>query len=179
MLIKLVPCSLLVLLLGACDPRPEGTSYIDSRAFFTEQAQQMQDNHTALHKKAMFDGKQEETDDTNPDWQKELSPFSDIDMRKPSLAGRYAVDTSVVSDSTYEISYMATDTATTLRNIVFGFHNDHISYVQATYTEKNTLYETRKDLVYTTGKGYSITGDQQVTLGSPVRYSIEASFSTR
>jgi hypothetical protein len=165
----------ILLLAVSCDSEKNTGSYWDSKAYFESEITRLTKEHAGLQKNLLFDKQHNSIQNDTPDWKKELEPFLAIDLNKAAYAGRFDVDTSL-GYTGFRIRFKAKDAQTDLRYCIITKQTDQLYSVEAAFGNKNNLYQSTKKFTYNPHLGYSITGDQRVTLSTPVDYTIEANF---
>jgi hypothetical protein len=178
-MLKFLPILCVLTLLVSCDSnRTQKEIYWNSISYFQSETTRLTAERIGLHKKLLFDHKDQTTELLTPDWKKELEPFLAIDLQKVSYQGRFDVDTITVGDTAYRIHYQATEEQTDLQNctVVCDKQNGSIISFSAKFNHLNNLYQSTKTYTYSPLQGYSIKGDQQVKLVNPVDYEIEGNF---
>lgn len=176
MLKRFFHACLMATVVCSCTKTTQQSPYIDTRAFFEEQISTLKQQQVAVEKHLAFGNRQEQLVNKAVDWDKELSSFKEIDMRKPSYNGRYTIDTISNKDTGYKIRYRSADPKTDLREVIVGCADGRIQSVMAFYNKANSLYLAGKTLVYCADSGYSVTGSQEVKLGNAIDYSAGGRF---
>jgi hypothetical protein len=152
--------------------------YWDSKAYFESEITRLHQEQVTLQKQLEFDGQSQTVDETKPDWTKELDVFLTIDLHKPIYRGRLDVDTLNVNDSTFQIRYSTTDQKLdlTLCTITLSIPTNAVQEITVKYQSTNSLYASTKTFLYKPNQFYKISGQQEVSLGKGVEYTIKGSF---
>jgi hypothetical protein len=109
------------------------------------------------------------------DWKKELEPFSQCNISKPTFRNSYSVD-SVSGSNTRRITYTALEPQLVIRSLEVNYAGDQIVNMQMVTAETNQLYTATRLLRYIPDSGYRISGRQEMTMGEKSDYFVEASW---
>jgi hypothetical protein len=163
--------------LTACiDTTPHvDSSYFDTKAYFEHEANRLIEQHVLLKKNMTFDGQTDIQQRDTISWTKELRPFIDIDLRKPSYAKRLERDSLRIDEHHYQLIYTSNDKKTDLKKAILEFEDtDTIPQsMKVIITEKNTLYESEKTLTWYHDSAFYIEGHQEVNLTHPIKYRLQ------
>ncbi len=142
--------------------------------FFNNQVKILTQQELMLHKVLAFNNQTDTVVNTKPNWKEELAPFFELDLNKPAYAGRFTI-----KNMANQTTYNALDSATNIKQVVITFNaNQQVESIAFALSEKNNLYQSTKQLVYHTKKGYEITGMQQAKLQQAHVYTVNANFIT-
>jgi hypothetical protein len=169
----------IVFMLGSCGPDKTVESFKnwDSHSYFQSETERLQREHKGLQKDLFFDKQHQTTQQPNPDWLKELEPFMSIDLQKPAYQKRFNIDTLNTGEQDYAITYLANDSQIDLRSCTIQYHNQQVVNVRIEFGQRNSIYKSSRILEYHTDSGYTISGDQDITMGDPVNYRIKGKFT--
>ena len=112
---------------------------------------------------------------TITDWKKELEPFSQCNISKPTFRNSYRVD-SVSGSNTRHITYTAMEPRLVVRMLEINFSGDQVAAVHMVTAEENQLYSATRNLHYVPDSGYRISGKQEMAMGKKTDYFVEASW---
>jgi hypothetical protein len=166
----------ILLFFGACsDDAIHDTvpMYFDSESYFSQEATRL---GNLTHTVVKYIQRNKETDSsaqTVRDWKKELEPFRQCNIAKPSMKNSYQADTTMNGDL-ITIRYTALEDKLVVRNAVVVREGQKIRELHFTTQEENELYRTTRQLDYFPETGYTITGSQKVVLGNKTGYSVKA-----
>lgn len=178
-MLKYLPIFFTLVVLASCNSTPtQQETFWDSKSYFQSEITRLTNEHIGLDKTLLFDTKDQTTKQATPNWEKELEPFCKIDLQKVSYKRRFTIDTLTLGDTAYKIEYTAIEPQTDLQycSIICANSAGRMISFSATFKHLNNLYRSTKTYVYTPRQGYSITGDQQVKLVTPVDYEITGHF---
>lgn len=157
-------------ILGSCKGVEEKTStkYMDLKGFFEQETIRLTKANQKAEKTVTRNGVSETKKDFLPDWDVELSLFSESDINKPAWENSY----KVYEDST-QTNYTALDNKLRTRSIRIrknksGILNE-ISIVNRT---TNNLYSSTEELTYIPDSLYRIIKKQEVILLGNNNYEI-------
>ena len=171
---------LILLLLEACNPSGSKKEilkeHFDIPGFFEEEINQLEKKNQAIEKKINKDGKTETKTLQNVDWEKELAPFVDNDINKPSWVKNFFADTVFLPPGSFEITYTSIDLEIPIKQVKLLFENYSCSFVQINKNSNNKLFSYSQNLEYGKGKGYKINGYQKVKYTFDTRYEIISEF---
>ena len=162
-------------LLFSCQiEQKETTTYVDTKSLLEDVITQLATRHKSLQKNLIFDDSSTTQQVSKVNWQKELKPFTDIDLLKNNYKGRFGVDTIKNTAETYTLRYSSHDTRTDLKELLVTLskYDSSLVAIKARYEDNNTLYKARKELTFYTDSLFTIHGTQQVQLAETVTYQI-------
>lgn len=111
-------------------------------------------------------------------WKRELAIFSDTDISKPALRGRYSVDTVVTIDpitlqDIMQVRFIAQDDQLPIQIVDIQWQDNRIIQVEISVQADNAIYESDKQLSYQPDDRYIIQATQKVISGSRDTFRIE------
>lgn len=151
-------------------------SYFDLPAFFKKEIKLLMELNPGIEKKINKDGETETKILESVDWKKELAPFVDIDINKPSWIRSFSVDTLFLTSKNFEINCVSLEEGIPIKQVKLLFENNSCSFVQINKKSENNLFSSFQELVYKTGEGYRINGYQKVKFAFDTRYEIITDF---
>ena len=150
--------------------------HFDIPGFFEKQVNELQAINPAVEKKINKDGKTETKTLENIDWKKELAPFFDVDINKPSWIKSFSADTVFLTSNRFEITYTANEDETPVKQVKLLFENNSCNFVQINKKSNNKLFSFYQELEYRKGEGYKINGYQSVKYAFDTSYEIISEF---
>lgn len=156
-------------------PTITGENVFNSEKYFSAEASRLA-SKTKMVTKVV--GRNAEVDSglvTIADWKKELEPFSQCNINKPTLRNSYRVD-SVSGPNSRHITYTALEPQLVVRMLEINFTDNQVVAVHMVTAEANQLYSATRMLDYVPDSGYRISGKQLMTLGEKTDYFVEASW---
>ncbi len=164
-------------------PREFSTGYFPIRQFFLGQQQQFIQQGTGLEKTVLLEGKAESQvlhPADSADWYAELAVFFEANINKPAFVGEYKVDTLPHNTEGFDmkISYTATKPGLRVRwlNLYYMGTDTVPALLEAELFQQNMLYQSRQEIRFQRGKGYSIRGMQDVLLLGADSFAVDAVF---
>lgn len=111
-------------------------------------------------------------------WKRELAIFSDTDISKAALRGRYSVDTVVTIDpitlqDIMQVRFIAQDDQLPIQIVDIQWQDNRIIQVEISVQADNAIYESDKQLSYQPDDRYIIQATQKVISGSRDTFRIE------
>lgn len=164
---------LIALLIASCSTNhaPQQALF-NTVAFFNNEVEWLNKQPLQLKKVLVFNNQTDTVINTKPNWKEELAPFFELDLSKPAYAGRFTI-----KNLANQTVYSALDSTTNIKQIVITFNeNKQVESIAFNLSEHNNLYQSTKQLVYHTKKGYEINGMQQAQLQKANEYGLNASF---
>ena len=168
------------MLFVSCNNKTDSTEqelkpFFDLKKYFIEQENLLASKEFRLQKQITKDGKSEEKVFTNVDWQRELKPFAECDINKPSWIYSYSADT-IFTKSGMEIKYISKDLSLPVKQIDLIFENTVLTRMDIHKESANSYYRSTNNYIFEPQKGFSIDGSQEVVLAEKTNYSITAKF---
>lgn len=154
---------------------PESKPYFDLKKYFLQQADLLNKQQTQLQKQITKVSKTEVKIFTSVDWQRELTPFSDCDINKPSWFHSYYADTNFVAGE-MRVKYIARDASLPVRQLQVNFENNIVKQLYIDKESANSYYHSKNSYAYSPVNGFAINGSQEVMLSRKTNYSITAKF---
>jgi hypothetical protein len=164
-----------VVLLVACSgsTNPPASRFFSCAAYFEGEALRLAQNRPELRKDVTRNGMHNALVMAAPDWKRELEPFVQCDIGKPSLASAYRADTLLQHD-TLRYLYTATEASAPVRQVAVLSTAGRIVRIVIETGDTNALFSTRRHLDYRPEEGYDIEGMQVMKLGETTRYTVQA-----
>lgn len=158
--------------------------YYDVAGLIKNEIQLLDSLNPAVDKEVTIDGEKENSTlhFDSLGWAHELEVFTLIDINEPVLKDEYDAFESKL-DSGRVLTYRAKKKSLGVENIHLTFNNSNqLQKLEATYSEKNALYTSTRDLemhFQPLGKQvavsqYAITGKQKMILKDPVNFTIKS-----
>jgi hypothetical protein len=155
---------------------PVATSNFDTKHYFLSEVERLTLLQTSINKKVRYNDTEELITSSPPiDWNKELKPFIDIDLGRPTLSSSFLVD-STQNGELLIINYQAIDNKLDLQHVTIEKVSNQIKKISCLLIKTNSLFKSSTQLVYQPLVGYQISGNQDVTQVSNNSYTIEATW---
>jgi len=172
----------------SCGPNKKlktANSYFDINGLIDLQVKMLDSISPVLFKKAIIDGKTENSEFTPNDstWSREFMVFRSADINKPTLINRYNIIENKSNDGRKTIFYISKERSKTLvdsLSIVFFPGNQKPSKIHAILSHDNALFSNEKTLdIYFTPDGnlissYKIQGWQKMISKDSSAYFVES-----
>ena len=175
--IRKIPLLLLVLIaFSACTQEKKekpALHFFAIRSYFEKQITDLTNQHTSLQKRITKDGTSEEKIQAQPDWKKELRPFTDCDINRPAWFKGYRIDTLQTISETH-LLYTALEEKLAVRKMDIALLQDSVQSITIMLEKKNAYFNSSQSLMYIPGKSYRINGSQKVIMADPINYEINA-----
>ncbi len=127
-----------------------------------------------VHKTVTINGKAESENIVVKNWYDELSPFINADINRPAWHDKYLQKKTILPDSSIQKEYYALMDILKTRNIIVR-QNSEATHLSILNQEKTLSTDNTTQLIYETGKGYSIKTTQRL-LNSVDTIIIDAKF---
>lgn len=116
-------------------------------------------------------------------WKRELAIFSDTDIGKAALRGKYAVDSLITIDPLslqdhLLVRYIAKDDQLPVQVLDIHWQDSQVIKVELSVRADNAIYESDKQLTYLPNERYIISSSQEVLGGSRNLFRIENRWAT-
>lgn len=176
--------STLLFLLNACsDSNPTKTinqpttPFFDLQGFFNTEISQLQEKNPSVRKKVTINGKSEEKQLEDLDFQQELKVFSNSDINKIAWFDKYKIDSTLQREKLQSISYTALDEELKIRKIELKFTDtEKIEQIEIQSKTESFVANASQHLIYQPSKGYSIHSVQGMQLGDEQDIKVEIQF---
>lgn len=146
--------------------------YIDMKGFFTNEVSRLDKLNTKVNKTVSRNGVSESKVNISPDWNMELSLFSESDINKPAWSNSY-----IVRNDGGSTLYTATDNKLRTRSISIARNkNGRITRLSIVNSTTNYLYNSSEELLYIPDSLYRIVKKQDVLLLGKNSYKISGFF---
>lgn len=175
---KLICLCLVLLVVSACSTKPmrdQNSFELDYSELVRSEIKKLNDSGLCLKKEITYSGDTEEKTNSNPDWARELRPFLDCDVQKPSFDKLYTSQTNHSGDSTF-ILYTARGKSSQVRKLEIILLQKNLKRINARIYKKNSYFELAETLEYNSMEGYSIKGSQKMLFASETAYQLKAQF---
>jgi hypothetical protein len=168
-----------IFLSGCIEPRPADDLekfYFDIEDYFTDQAKLLAKNYSAVEKLLINNNDTQRVVLNNLSWKEELALFINSDINKPAWKDSYVTD-SVYDDETLKlISYKSLEDNLPVKQIQIHFSNNIIEHIFIENATRNYVYNSVQVLSYSSGKGFTIEGEQDIILGKDLHYKVIVNF---
>lgn len=172
----------LLLVLSACQQESPGTvppsnaRFFDLKAYFQQEAKTLSAQQPEVIKRLEIDGKTEEQQPKNLDFNDELRLFTDADINRPAWLDKYSVDSLLDNGHLKRLSYKALEEDLKTRELQIDFQNDKVSEIHILKKFDTAIASTEQKLDYYPGKGYSINNRQKTVMQDPQLFKVEVLF---
>lgn len=160
----------------SCKPSTKNTivPYMDTKLLFEKAIKQLNTEHKILNKTLVFGDSVAIQNVKDVDWETELRPFTEVDLRKNTYKGRFNIKLERDDEHYISLKYIATDGKTDLKelSVTVTKPDSMLVELKAIFTEQNTLYSATKNMIYYADSLFTINGSQQAKLGNEVTYSV-------
>ena len=157
---------------GRTETVPE-RKYLDLKGFFTDEVNHLKKLKIKVNKTVSRNGISESKVNISPDWDTELSLFSESDINKPAWSNSY-----VVRNKGGSTSYTAVDSKLRTRSILIRKNkNGRIDRLSIVNRTKNHLYSSSEELLYIPDSLYQIIKKQDVLFLGNNSYKISGFFN--
>ncbi|EMR04705.1 hypothetical protein [Cesiribacter andamanensis] len=187
---KYLLCILALLTGTACsraereaDPKARITEYYDVSGLLRRQMRELAKTDAQLIKDVSYID-QDERDTLHlvgPQIRQELRMFTEMDINRAVLSGRYSISTS--QEGGYEVTRYQADEPEELQvNYLEVYRQgDEVRRLEALFSDRNLLYNSTRTLTMTLTEeelplSYSIVGIQKMIFRDSVAYSIQGQF---
>lgn len=181
----ILQCFSLSILCLACQTAQEATeantinAYFDLAAFFEEEAHYIADQGWQLSKTLHIKDQSETKMLDTFDLELEFSPFTKLDINRPSLVGKYRVDTTFEeSKNQTSIEYQALDEKLLTRQLKVVMENatNKVSAIHLKSKSQSTLIDVETLATYRPDFGYVVTTEQDIIFFGDQQMQIEVKF---
>jgi len=165
-----------LLALAACNSpeykaAPGQPEYFNLKAYFQQQAAELQQRNPAVKKTVLANGRAETKELKVASWTKELGSFIDADINKRAWAGEFQ---KTSTDSTE--TYTSHNEKVPVKQVRIYKSDKQISGVQIFIRNNNYLYTSTDTLSYYPGKRYEVRKTQHIKLMQQKEYRITGVF---
>lgn len=156
----------------------EATSpYFSIPEFISKQVHDLDSSNTRLTRSVDFNNNHEEKTIEEPDWQKELKPFTDCDLNLPAWRNGFDIDTTE-SAGKKKIRYKAREKKIAIRELELELDSkgESVLHLYIIYLKSNPWYSLGRKLTFTPGQGYTILIEQDTPLEAAETIRLEGRF---
>ncbi len=150
------------LLFFACEPPAANLAskpYFDVPAYFSRQVAELHRDSLVVVKTSVVNDKTDQHQMDWTDWTKEFILFTNSDINKPSMIGKYLVDTTSTDSVKTKISYTAKDPALRTRLVEITYAKQTIVELHIVNHEASFLSTSHEELYYLPMKSYVIKSE--------------------
>ena len=174
--------SFFLLLFIACQPQASTgkigaqNTFFDLKTFFEKEIGSLE-SIKAIKKKVIIDGVVEEQERKTFNLLEELASFIDADINRPAWLDQYEVD-SIVNDEQQlqAIHYKALKPTLKTKELAITFEKEEVTRINIQRGLSNMAATSVQELIYTSGKGYSIKKEQSLVFSTPKILTIEVKY---
>lgn len=183
-LVKLFFLATLVFVCSNCNNTPNTTlgkdvAYFDLDTFFHQEINRLRQLQVKVSKTVKIGDHQESRiQDTTLNLEQEFKLFTIHNINKPSLIGRYKVDTMQTDDSTLDtLRYLAMDKKLLTRMLMILFDNTkQVKQIEIESASGSLLINTESRAFYSPTIGYEVKSNQHLLLLGRQVFEMKASF---
>jgi len=151
-------------------------SFFDLKDFFDKEINSLS-SIKGIKKKVIIDGVVEEQKRTSFNLKEELASFIAADINRPAWLDQYRVDSVLNSqEQLQEVHYEALKPTLKTKEITITFEKGVVIRINIKRGLSNMAAASVQELIYYTGKGYSIKKDQSLVLSTPTAMSMEVDY---
>jgi hypothetical protein len=170
------------LFLISCRPPASELSaklYFDLPAYFSTQVAKLYADSMVVIKTSVINDKTEQHRMQWTDWGKEFTLFTSSDINKPSMNGKYLVDTAQTDSAERLISFTAMDPSLRTRLVEVTYRNDAVGQIHVVNHESTFLSTTHEELYYLPMNSYVIKSEVKNRFFGTNRFSVLGEITTR
>lgn len=148
---------------------------IDYAQLIDQEIKNLGNLHCGLEKTIYYQGKIEKKVIDNPDWNRELRPFLQLNIQTPAFDKLYTSSQRVSGDSLIMI-YTAKTAKSEVRKLEIYLLHQKLDSISAELFRQNSYFTLNETLQYAPNQGYLISGAQKMMFAAETVYRIEAHF---
>jgi hypothetical protein len=152
----------------------ENAPFFNINSFFEKEITNTLIKVDSVYKTVTVNGKAESKNIVVKDWKEELSPFINADINRPAWHDKYLKKETILADNSIQKEYYALMDILKTRNIIVR-QNSEATHLSILNQEKTLSTDNTTQLIYETGKGYTIKTTQRL-LNSVDTIIIDAKF---
>ncbi|MFY8020716.1 MAG: hypothetical protein ACOVP1_05940 [Bacteroidia bacterium] len=145
-------------------------------AFFKKELNAVQSQYSKLQLNYMYDQKLDTQIVDSKSLEKELHDFLLLDLNKSAYVGAFTRSELHPDSNTLVLHYEANQKGIDLNSFEIEYKNEEVVQLAFHFSTTNNLYESGKDLIYKTHKGFEIKGFQKTKFKDPVKYTIQVEY---
>jgi hypothetical protein len=166
---------ILLCLASACQdktkPTQQGAFHYLS-LYFESEIQTLKKSQRSLTKNLFHNGKNETIRVASPDWEKELSPFTESVSSQPRQVQAFDTD-SILTGPSKIVRYTALDVSATIKSLSVYFTGTTPDSVIIIKLVSNSYYASSDTLKYFGGGNYRIRAENQPGFGKKLGFLLE------
>lgn len=156
---KFIYITLSIIILLSCTEIEETDTdipYLNFNKFIDSEIQDLNNNPKTLIKTVCLNGTSDKISQDSIDYENFLKPLREYDVHKPNLIGAYAIDTSIIQDTT-RITYSANSKKLSIKKIQYSFLNDVMVKMEGVEKTSGFFSESYQKVIYRPQKQLTIT----------------------
>lgn len=145
--------------------------YFDITGFFTQEIARLNKMHPGMEKQIMKGDEPQTVETDSSGWEKELKPFFDLEINKPSLESNYTLE--IDSNKSLKIeNYYSKDTNQLVQKISITKNKEQIQLIEGELKKRSFIVDRDVRLSYLPGRGYGIVVKENYIWSKPSGYEI-------
>ena len=156
-------------------PQNLDKNYFDLKEYFVKKGRLLTKQNTSIEKILITNRDTQRVYLQNVNWEVELLPFINSDINKPAWKNSYRIDSVFNASSLTSISYTSLEDLE-IKHLQIHFSDNKVQHIFIESAVNNYIYNSAQVLSYSTDKGYSIEGEQDVIIGKDLHYKIDVNF---
>lgn len=169
----------LCLLFFSCSQTVEVMSdkqtYFDFPDFIAQEQNRLVSEKISLTKILHNESKTDSTQQSSPDWSKELQIFQGLNINKPAFIGRYSFESVACDDSLICEKYQALDSTLLVRKLMVKRLRDVVHEVSILKDDHAMFFDNRIEVNYRPSQGFKVKGYRNL-LGFESSYEVQGRF---
>ncbi|MNK14830.1 hypothetical protein D3C87_329610 [compost metagenome] len=161
----------LILIFYSCNPavknQNDALNYFDIKGYFKKEASRLNKRNPLLTKTVEVNGASETKKIHIPDWEKELSIFSESEINRNAWKGLFSINTT----NTQEL-YTSDNKKVPVKEVSITKRDGRITSIRILIKNSNMLYSSTDTLTYYPDSLYRINKKQRIKLMAEKNYSI-------
>lgn len=180
---RLLLSSLFVLFICTCDRAPEEgaaalpavgeTSFFDLAEYIDAETERLTENKITANKTITLNGKTETKQNTAINYKNDLRLFREADINKPAWADKYDTDEQKLSGNHRVTTYTTRDSSLIVHRLLIEEDQGVPVRIEIDRKTGTVLSNGVHQLLYESGKGYSVKTQQTNRFGDDVDAVIE------
>lgn len=148
------------------------------KVYFESEIKLLESSGASLYKKLIRSDKTEDMFIPQPDWNKELVPFTETIASHSAKSGSYTAD-STINGASKAFKYLARDSAAIIKNVMVYSTNNIPDSIVIVKHVSNSYYASSDTLIYY-GKGnYLIKAENLPGIGKKIGFTLEGKTSLK
>ncbi|MFN4122040.1 MAG: hypothetical protein ACK4GL_01910 [Flavobacteriales bacterium] len=150
-------------------------AYFDFPDFIAQEQNRLVTGKFSLTKVLHNESKTDSTQQSSPDWSKELQLFQGLDINKPAFIGKYSIKSEKCADSLICEHYVALDSTLLIRKLIVSRLGDMVREVYILKDDHAMFLDNRIEVNYFPSQGFTVKGYRNL-LGFETSYEVHGRF---